>query len=136
MQTQQTLVQFSRLACRASFQVLSGNVILIRATGPISCSAVQDIGRAVNEKFGQSARGWVFDYSRAVLTATDAELRQLTATAYFDAWKRPAAYVGNPEAMPQLQEQALRLARKGFDRRCFDTVERAHEWISWMNARA
>lgn len=131
MQPSPSLNPVSRLSARATFRDLTNGVVLMRMTGPLTVEVISEFCGRLNARSGHAAVGWIFDYRAAVLMATEADLERLVQTSHPDRRRRPGAFIVSGDYVRVFQGQALRMARLGFKRRCFDTVERAHEWVLW-----
>ena len=106
----------------------------MRLTGPVTIAAVIEFNLQVVREYPH-AIGWVYDYRRALLVASDVDLTNLSQTRHPDPDRRPAAFVVTPEIEPAIRRQAVRMARRGFDRRVFFDQDEAHDWVLWMAAK-
>lgn len=123
------LETISRHAARATFRVLKGDVVLMRATGPLTATTIYEFGFRMHELYGAQAVGWIFDYRGALIAASDHDLDRLTRVRHPDSLRRPGAFVIHPDMEASSRAQSVRMALLGFPRRVFLRVDQAAEYV-------
>lgn len=113
----------------ATFEMLPGSVLLVKATGPVSSQAMWTFSAPSEPELRGLVRARLLDYSGAIILATGDELAALANGPAFDTARRPAAFVAPLGTFDLLRWQSVRMAARGFDRRAFIDAGSAYEWL-------
>lgn len=114
-------------------QMLDGGVLLLRMSGPLTAHTMEQFADNARAQFAGQARGLVLDYRGAVLAATDDELTaMLKRSTTPERLAVPGAFIVSDALFELAQRHALRMARMGYVRRCFPTVDAGHQWVLSM----
>lgn len=119
-----------RHSATARMSMMSGGVLLLRMTGPLSARTLAGFAADAIEAHGGEARGFVLDYRAGIIVATPDELGgMLTRMPAGSPMRRPGAFVGTTATVGVLQAHAERMAQSGLWRRVFLGVRPAHDWV-------
>lgn len=115
--------------------MLDGGVLLLEMSGLLTTKALAEFAMKAIRAHGHEARGFVLDYRRGVILATDYEMERLVETmAPGTPITRPGAFVATPANVEVLRQHAIRIARKKIWRRVAMDVDGAVAWVRSMTA--